>query len=38
LDPHFSDVTGAVVFKEVVVAIVSNDVIMKKNIGWFYQI
>ena len=38
LDPHFSNVTGAVVFKEVVVAIVSNDVIMKENIGWFYQI
>jgi hypothetical protein len=37
-DPHFRDVKGAVVFKEVVVAIVSNDIILKKNIECFYQL
>ena len=30
LDPHFSDVTEAVVFQEVVVAIVSNDIMTKE--------
>ena len=37
LDPHFSDVTGAVVFQEVVVAIVSNDIMTKEISSDLFQ-